>query len=88
MIPELGGCGRPATRRVELYSSTPGGGLHGSLDGAVHTCAEHETPVKATILAASFIPFSMPLAGPPARCGSGTDFTGTTVRFWSPPEPS
>ena len=30
----------------------------------------------------------MPLTGPPAKCGSGTDFTGSTVRFWYAPEPA
>jgi hypothetical protein len=83
---DLPGCGRVATRRIEIYSHASGQNST-SLDGAVHTCDGHVEPVRDAIHAAGFTPHSVPLGALGyIRCGSGTDFTGATVPFWSAPE--
>ena len=76
-FPTLPGCGRAASARIEMYSATPGGGLHGSLDGAGYACAEHVDQLMAAVSAAGFTPYvargSALTAG--ARCGGGYDYT-------------
>lgn len=73
-LPRLPGCGRTATVRLELYSPRDGA-LHGSLDGSLYVCAEHEDLAalrEATGLTAHRV--RLGADGRPLRCGAGFDF--------------
>lgn len=93
-LPDLPGCGQPATVRIEAYSARDGR-MHGSLDGTVYTCDAHAGPAADAITAAGFTPYRMAVAdlhqievgAEPTRCGRGFDYTGDETRIYEAPEP-
>lgn len=74
-LPELPGCGRAASVRLEVYSPREGR-LHGSLDASVYACDRHGIEFVSAIQAAGLTAYRVAgtVAGP-KRCGDGTDFT-------------
>lgn len=66
-LPELPGCGRAASVRIEVYSPA-GGRLHGSLAASVYACDEHGIEAVSALYAAGFTPHRAPMSGP-ERCG-------------------
>lgn len=81
-LPELPGCGRAASARIEAYS--PRDRLaHGSLDASVYACGDHAQAAVDALAAAGFSPYQMPVSGP-LVCGQGMDFTGVRIRVLEP----
>lgn len=68
---DLPACGMPATTRIEIYSPA-NGYAHGSLDGALYTCAEHTQPAAGALQTAGFTPYRLG-GGKARRCGDGFD---------------
>jgi hypothetical protein len=68
-LPDLPGCGGPATVRVEVYSPADGKG-RASLDASVYACPEHVDAMVSAIGAAGLTAYGceapMPLSRP---CG-------------------
>lgn len=84
----LPGCGRPASRRLEIYA--PGGQRPDTAPVAKYqTCAAHLAMGAAAVIAAGLVPRQVPdmteetCAGP---CGGGTDLSRRPHRLITPPD--
>jgi hypothetical protein len=72
-LPDLPGCGQPATARIELYADI----TYKSLDGSIYLCDAHAPITVAAAVAfteaTGLTSFRVP-TGPGKSCGDGFDF--------------
>lgn len=75
-LPDLPGCGQPATARIEAFSPAANGEAGGSLDASVYVCAGHAAEAVTALQAANFNAYRVAGGDGVKRCGDGMDFTG------------